>query len=221
MEIKNFRVKHDKDFILELIEEGEHENQDFKYSISDSRKIARSIAAFANNSGGRLLVGVKDNGNIAGIRSDEELYMIEQAAEMYCKPSQKVAQSLYCAEGKYVLLVSIGKSDVPVLAQDDDKVWRPYYRVNDENIRMPDLMLRARNACSKNRDTALHFTETEAKLLSFVETNNGVSSMDIAKSLHLSLAFTESTVVALCALGVLDFVYTGGKWLIVAVNVEK
>ena len=58
MEIKNFRAVHDKDYIFELIEEGEHEQQDFKFAISDSRKIARSIAAFANNRGGRLLVGV-------------------------------------------------------------------------------------------------------------------------------------------------------------------
>ena len=82
MEIKNFRAIHDRELIYELIEEGEHEEQDFKFSISDSRKIARSIAAFANNRGGRLLVGVKDNGNIAGIRSDEELYMVQQAAVM-------------------------------------------------------------------------------------------------------------------------------------------
>lgn len=81
MEIKNFRAIHDKEYILELIEEGEHEMQDFKFSISDSRKIARSISAFANHSGGRLLVGVKDNGNIAGIRSEEEFYMIEQAVK--------------------------------------------------------------------------------------------------------------------------------------------
>lgn len=38
MEIKNFRAIHDKEYILELIEEGEHEMQDFKFSISDSRK---------------------------------------------------------------------------------------------------------------------------------------------------------------------------------------
>lgn len=52
MEIKNFRAVHDKDYIFELIEEGEHEQQDFKFAISDSRKIARSIAAFANNRAG-------------------------------------------------------------------------------------------------------------------------------------------------------------------------
>ena len=79
-----------RNYIQNLILEGEHEHQDFKYQISDARKIARSISAFANNSGGRLLVGVKDNGNIAGVSSDEEIYMIEQAAQMYCQPPQDV-----------------------------------------------------------------------------------------------------------------------------------
>ena len=65
-----YKSKH---FIQQLISEGEHEHQDFKYQISDAKKIARSISAFANNSGGRLLIGVKDNGKIAGVSSAEEL----------------------------------------------------------------------------------------------------------------------------------------------------
>ena len=36
-----------KDYILQLIDEGEHEHQDFKYQISDAKKIARSTAYFA------------------------------------------------------------------------------------------------------------------------------------------------------------------------------
>ncbi len=84
MEIKR------KGYIEGLIEQGDHEHQYFKYQITDARKIARSISAFANNSGGHLLVGVKDNGNIVGVSSDEEIYMIEQAAQMYCQPEQQV-----------------------------------------------------------------------------------------------------------------------------------
>ena len=48
-----------------LIAQGEHQQQDFKYEISDVRKIARTLSAFANTDGGRLLIGVKDNGKIA------------------------------------------------------------------------------------------------------------------------------------------------------------
>ena len=58
-------------YLEKLISEGEHVHQDFKFAISDARKIAKSLSAFANTEGGRLLVGVKDNGKIAGVRSEK------------------------------------------------------------------------------------------------------------------------------------------------------
>ena len=84
------RTLTDTQYIQQLVAEGEHIHQDFKFEISDARKIARSLSAFANTEGGRLLVGIKDNGKIAGIRSEEEIYMIEAAAEMYCQPPMNV-----------------------------------------------------------------------------------------------------------------------------------
>ena len=51
----------DTDYIHALIAEGEHQQQDFKFEISDARKIAKTLSAFANTDGGRLLIGVKDN----------------------------------------------------------------------------------------------------------------------------------------------------------------
>ena len=43
-------------WILKVIEEGEHQQQDFKLRIDDSRKIAKTLVAFANTDGGRLPV---------------------------------------------------------------------------------------------------------------------------------------------------------------------
>ena len=53
--MKDIRPVKGRYYIEELISQGEHEQQDFKFLISDARKIARSISAFANNGGGRLL----------------------------------------------------------------------------------------------------------------------------------------------------------------------
>ena len=64
--------------VLRMIAEGEHQQQDFKTRIDDSRKIARTLVAFANADGGRLLVGVKDNGTVSGVRVDEELHMVKR-----------------------------------------------------------------------------------------------------------------------------------------------
>ncbi len=85
--MKDIKAIKGRYYVHELVEQGEHVNQDFKFAVSDPRKIARSISAFANHSGGHLLIGVKDNGVIAGVRTaDEEIYVVEQAAERYCRP---------------------------------------------------------------------------------------------------------------------------------------
>ena len=71
--MKDLRPIRGHYLIQRLIAEGEHLHQDFKFAISDARKIARTFSAFANAGGGHLLVGVKDNGVVAGIRTDEEI----------------------------------------------------------------------------------------------------------------------------------------------------
>ena len=96
--MKDIKAIRGKYYIQRLIEEGEHEHQDFKFAINDARKIARSISAFANNDGGRLLVGVKDNGNIAGVRNEEDIFVIEQAAQLYCRPPQSIEFTAFNTE---------------------------------------------------------------------------------------------------------------------------
>ena len=114
-------------YIANLISQGEHQQLDFKHSISDSRKIARTLAAFANTDGGTLLIGVKDNGNVSGVNSDEEYYMLEGAAQMYCKPEVKFKVTRWDINNKVVLEVFV-KSDRKNLykAQDKNGKWKVY-----------------------------------------------------------------------------------------------
>lgn len=58
--------------IKRLILEGENVSLDFKKTISKAEKIAKTLVAFANNQGGRLLIGVADDGSIKGVKSEEE-----------------------------------------------------------------------------------------------------------------------------------------------------
>lgn len=211
MEFKNVKPIHDKDLLLEYIDEGEHVGQDFKYAISDSRKIARSISAFANNRGGRLLIGVKDNGAIAGVKSEEEFYMIEQAAQMYCKPPQRVSNSLYCFDGKYVLVAEIAKSKDLVFTKEEGNRLKAYFRVDDENIQIPDAIAAIMRRRSQ-ADAKTDFSETEAVVMRFANDNPGAEISDMALALKMSVNTITDTIIKLCQLGVLEFVYSRGKW---------
>ncbi|HIE32078.1 MAG TPA: transcriptional regulator, partial [Methanosarcinales archaeon] len=64
-------MKLDSDYIKSLISQGEGDNLEFKESFSNS--IAREICAFANASGGKLLLGVSDEGEIKGITTSNAI----------------------------------------------------------------------------------------------------------------------------------------------------
>ena len=73
---------------------------------------------------------MKDNGKIAGVRSDEEQYMIEAAAGLYCSPEVNYTMQTYLVEGRSVLVVQIEESDrKPVYAKDETGKYLAYLRI--------------------------------------------------------------------------------------------
>ncbi len=206
---KPIKSKH---YIQELIEEGEHEHQDFKFQISDARKIARSISAFANNDGGRLLVGVKDNGSIAGVESDEEMYMIEQAALMYCRPPQQVEFSTYRIEGRTVLKVDIAQTrQRPVKAQDADGSWKAYYRVADENILADPLHVKLWQSSKDGNGAQVVYGDRERTIVDLaVSSSCGVTVDECMRQAHSSRQMVEQSLIALCRMGTLAMRYVDG-----------
>ena len=89
--------------------------------------LAKTLSAFANTDGGKLLIGVKDNGKIAGVRPHEELYMIDAAAGLYCSPEVNYTMQTYQVEGRSVLEVQIEESDrKPVYAKDETGKYLAY-----------------------------------------------------------------------------------------------
>ena len=125
----------DKHYLKRLIREGEHQQQDFKYRVADACKLAKSVSAFANTDGGRLLIGVRDDGQIAGVRREEEIYMMHQAAYKYCKPEASIKFDTYHIDGRTIVVATVPPSDKrPICAVDEEGNKRAYIRIHDENI---------------------------------------------------------------------------------------
>jgi predicted HTH transcriptional regulator len=162
-------------YITDLISQGEHLLLDFKYAINDSRKIARSLSAFANTKGGKLLIGVKDNGSIVGVSSDEEVYMVEAAANFYCKPEVDFTTKSWNINGKSVLEVRIPESkNKPHWAQKDGE-WLAYVRVKDENILADNIWLSFWKMQKSRSGIYFKYSETEQILMSYLESNSFIS----------------------------------------------
>lgn len=170
------KTRTETEYIQQLISEGEHIQQDFKFAISDVRKIARSISAFANTQGGRLLIGVKDNGKIVGVRSEEEIYMIEAAARMYCRPQVELENYIYKVEGKNVLEVRIAENPCkPICALDEqNKAWA-YVRIKDENILANPVHLNIWEQNRQKESVVIAYTEREQHLLNILKQHGALT----------------------------------------------
>ena len=176
----------EKNHIEELIAQGEHQQLDFKFEVSDSRKIARTLSAFANTDGGRLLIGVKDNGTIAGVRSEEEYYMIEAASKMYTKPEVPFTATRWNVNGKTVLEVLIEKgSEKPYLAPDKDNRFRAFIRVADENILANQILVLAWKKSSCNDGTLLRVAQPVEMLFDCLKRENEISTNRFCRIAHI------------------------------------
>lgn len=197
------------DYIKRLIAEGEHQMLDFKFEVSDFRKIARTLVAFSNTDGGRLLIGVKDNGIIAGVRSEEEYFMIEGAARLYCKPEVQFKAKEWQVGGKKIVEVIITRGDkVPYMALDNEGNWICYIRQGDQNLVASQIQLKVWERQKSARPVTIHLRKAELALLSYLEANSFITMPQFRRLAGLSNHLAERILVDFIMLGLLKMEHT-------------
>jgi predicted HTH transcriptional regulator len=188
-----------------MIWEGESVNLDFKSTITSCEKIAKTMVSFANNKGGRLFIGVADDGTIKGVKSeDEEKYMIERAATFYAKPMlEPIFEEIYFDE-KLVLVVDIPKSDQkPHYALGDDKKWWVYIRVKDKSVLASKIVVDVLRKEYQEEGVLINFSSKEKALLEYLEANERITLKEYSAMLNLSRRRASRIMVDLILTGVI------------------
>lgn len=190
-------------YISNLISHGESRHLDFKFEISDAKKIARTFSAFANTEGGKLLIGVKDNGTIAGIRTDEEIFMIESAADIFCKPKVAYTFKTWQIDGKTILEVDIPESPCkPHLAPWKDDLWRAFIRENDQNFVADAIMVQVWKNNREQRATLIKYNRIEKELLEFLKTTPDISLSGFCELSKIKRPIAKRVLINLITIGV-------------------
>jgi predicted HTH transcriptional regulator len=185
-------------YLKKLIEGGENQTLDFKFCVSDSRKIARTLSAFANTNGGRLLIGIRDNGSIAGIHSDEELYMVETAVHLYCRPAIEYTIKQHVTGGKTILEVEVLKGEnKPYQVKNEEGRWLSYFRHNDQNLVANKVLLQVWRKKEKSSGVLVKFSKTENTLLDYLLKNRSISLSKFKKITKISSYKAESILANL------------------------
>jgi predicted HTH transcriptional regulator len=193
-------------YILDRIREGEGLNLDFKHSIGDAKKIARSLVAFANTDGGSLLIGVRDNGSIAGISTEEEYYMIETASIMHCKPVVEFKYKNWVINGKTILEIIVNKSgNKPHYAPDTNNTMRVFVRRKDKNLAAPRALIEAWKYENKGLGgTKLIYDDVVEYLLSEISEYGSITKSHFVRLTGIKSFFADRLLAKLILMEIID-----------------
>jgi hypothetical protein len=110
-----------KEEILNLIEKGEGPTIDFKEKmfLNDPHKVAKTLASFANHEGGKVLMGVNDDGVIVGEKiENKDIERIMTISSNNCKPPILPQIEIVNFDKGDVCYIHIPKAPLPIKAHD-------------------------------------------------------------------------------------------------------
>ncbi|WP_448698847.1 helix-turn-helix domain-containing protein [Mucilaginibacter sp. AW1-3] len=191
--------------IKKLISEGESVSLDFKKTITSCEKIARTMVSFANNKGGRLLIGVYDDGTIKGVKSeDEERYMITRAAHLFARPAlEPVFEEIY-VDDKLVLVVDIPPSpEKPHYALAEDGKWWVYIRVKDKSVLASKIVVDVLKRSVQDEGVLIEYSTKEKALLEYLDTNERINIKEYCQLLKMTRRGAQRIIVNLALSGVI------------------
>lgn len=190
--------------LQKLLQNGEDERLDYKQSITSASKIAKTLAAFANHKGGRLLVGVRDNQTICGVRSEEEKYMLDMAARFYCDPMVNIEIKEWRVEGMVVLECWVPPgNDKPYYARDDNDKWWVYVRVKDQSLLASKIVVDVMRRQNSDQPTVINYTSKEKALLEYLTANERITLTQYRKMINISRWRAQKILVNLISTGVI------------------
>ncbi len=169
-----------------LIAQGEHQQLDFKYAIHDAHKIAITLSAFSNTHGGTLLIGVKDNGSIAGSKMEEDQHVLEHAAYHLCQPIVPLKFQGWKAGDRYVLEVTIQAGKMkPYKALNHEGKWLAYIRNEDQNYLAPSVLMHYWKQNDTDELEKYYHTEKVQILQNALLNTEGYSLNRLSKITHI------------------------------------
>ena len=196
--------------IKRLLENGEGQFLEFKKKANHPEKIVKELVAFANTSGGNLLLGVDDDGTPSGSREIEgEVFVLEQAIEKYIRPKiQYELEVIKLNQKKGLAIFSIPESKKKPHAVVDQESGTKvsYVRSQDRSLQASRELREIIRRRQRPKDIQFTFGDKEKLLLEHLEGHDHITLSAFKEKARLTKHLASRTLIRLVLANVLDVV---------------
>jgi predicted HTH transcriptional regulator len=195
-----------------LVQSGEHQYLEFKRVIASPEKIARELCAFANASGGTVVIGVDDNRTIVGLSNYyEEQFDLEKAAAL-CEPDLKLELEILPHGHKDVLIVYVPEAKEKPVCVKEGEQKKAYLRRGHESM----VLSREEKAIMKKKHSpegvSFRYGEYEQRLFRFLKEYTAISVQEYANLIGVSSRKASELLTNLAAADILELgVFNGAE----------
>lgn len=223
-------LKHE---LEQLIANGENSGIEFQRDDMRPEQLARDIAAFANLNGGRLLLGVEDNGSVSGItRSDLETWILETVFGRIHPMIIPFYEEVQWDGTKRVAIVTVAPGfEKPFVVRHNDQEYF-YLRLGSQSCfaslkqkatilgqikrQMPERDALISRQSLGNGASIASISALQRQIVEFIEANPGISYEELAKFTQRDISTIRRNIQQLKGMNIIarEGSRKTGKWRI-------
>ena len=191
--------------LKKLVSRGESASLEFKRKAAYPDKIIREMIAFANARGGTLLVGISDDGSLAGLKHPEgESHVIQQSLRK-CQPSLPVIETFIpIGNSRHVIQYHVAESQHKPHYFLDGEKKEAYIRVNDQCIRASREVREIAKRSQLKKDIRFHYGQHERFLMQYLDINPAITLKEFIQVSGLKKFYASKKLVLLVLANVLQ-----------------
>ena len=170
------------------------------------------MVGFANSGGGQLLVGVDDDGRIAGLKfAEEERFVIDRAIRVHGIPGLKYQSQFIPLNSKRSILhyrVSESRRKPVYFLENptQDTRGEAFIRHQDKTIKASPEMVQILKRSRVKKSTVIKLGNEEQQLFNFIARHGQATLMDFMHICGLSRALASKKLVDLVMSNILEIV---------------
>lgn len=194
--------------LRQLVVGGEGTYLEFKRRVPKAARIAKEMVALANTEGGKLLLGVRDNGSLVGLRDVlEEEFALRTAVENFSMPvvEYEISTVRIPERQRDVLVVDVpeSRSKPHFLVDEATGEQKAYVRVADKSVEASAEALELMHA--EGQDETLHFEfgQKEQVLMRYLDQYERITVGQFARLANISQSAASQTLTHLARIDIL------------------